>query len=81
MYDDQTEDFVECETAHEEVVPHYEKKFEDIVTDLKVAINNLVWTYLPGKTTLDEADKVACLLLEGFGTQWDLFELKNKGNK
>lgn len=40
--------------------PHEDDEpFPDCLAELKRDINELVWKYMPGKTTLDEADAVA----------------------
>ena len=38
---------------------------EDI-TDIKLAINDFLWTNLPGKTTLELAESVALEMLDAF---------------
>jgi len=30
------------------------------IEEIKMKINNLLWQVLPGKTTLDDAEKIAC---------------------
>lgn len=50
--------------------------------ELKKAINNLLWMYLPDNITLKEADELACQILESirkkYGTikQWTEEEVK-----
>lgn len=38
--------------------------------DLKKAINNFLWSYLPGNTTLQEADGIACDLFDRLREMW-----------
>ncbi len=33
---------------------------EFTIEEIKMKINNLLWQVLPGKTTLDEAERIAC---------------------
>jgi len=37
---------------------------DDKITELKMEINNLIWTHSPHHTTLKQADLIACNALE-----------------
>lgn len=38
------------------------------ISDIKLAINNLIWMYAPGSTTLKEAESIAIQILEMINT-------------
>ncbi len=39
-------------------------------TDCKIAINAILWTWLPGSTTLDEAETIASATFEAVCEAW-----------
>lgn len=36
---------------------------DDEITDLKIRINQIIWEYAPGETTIGMADELACKIL------------------
>ena len=49
------------ETARNSV---QEEEYESSVSERKEAINNLIWRYARGSTTLFQAEKMACEILD-----------------
>ena len=64
---------------HDESVSEEDiNKWDDVQADIKLAINNLVWVYLPGKTTLDEAEDISISILDIIYNQWNKVDLDTK---
>ena len=40
--------------------------------DLKHAVNNLLWSMLPGDATLDQAEEISCRWYDDLNKQWEI---------
>jgi len=66
------------EKQDESVIEEDINKWDDVQGDIKLAINNLVWIYLPGKTTLDDAEDISISILDIIYNQWCKFDPDTK---
>lgn len=49
----------------------FDSEFETFLEEGKVEINNLLWKYLPGDTTLREAEEIAIGIYHTISRKWN----------
>ena len=55
-----------------------DKVYETWMAEGKIEINNLVWKFLPGNTTLDDADMISTKIYDMIDGWWE-FKRKKEG--